>query len=610
MNNKTNFLLILFIFVISIFLKLYKITEIPISLNPDESIYAVNAKAFYETGLGLNGKWKPQDLEPVSHMMAELPALVMSSGFLFTNNQLLAVKIPSIILSIVLCLSLAFINKSLFKNKTIFISTLFITTFNPWIWQFSRMGFDTLYSPALLFFAIFLIIYLKKYWKLLSIPILFLAFFQYQGYKLIFLLFIFVFIIYLLVNENKINQLDFKKIINKLKNNKSTNFIYFIIFIFCFCLFLFYLLVKLPQQSSSQRISDSSIFSESYQDKISQIVNEERRMSLLGDFNNLFINKGTVFLRDQINHSFKIFNLHNLFFNIDAATSGFSVWSEGIFYPFEIILIIYGIYIILKLKHKKEFYLLGSLFIIGTIPAFVNRSNDWFTFRASLSYFSLMLIISVSLAEINSYKNKKYLLFGIYFISIINFYFQYFYRYPIYSANGVFFEQRILSEYLKRVPQNINVKIYTNREEPLFNAYLFYNNLITKENLDEIHTNLQQGKFSYKNIEFIDDSFPENLSIKENEIIIGDTIVNLFSKENELNQLNLVKKLPHLSISSVLDSGEIFHIYNDSVCREYSLNHYLNPKSIKDFALEELNNQEFCQKWITNLNILNQNAKL
>jgi hypothetical protein len=126
----------------------------------------------------------------------------MSSGFLFTNNHLLAVKIPSIILSIVLCLSLAFINKSLLKIKLslfqLYLSLLLILGYGnlvEWV--------SILFTLQPYFFCHISYNLSKKILETTFIPILFLAFFQYQGYNL-YSYFLFCFHYYLLVNENKL----------------------------------------------------------------------------------------------------------------------------------------------------------------------------------------------------------------------------------------------------------------------------------------------------------------------------------------------------------------------------------------------------------------------
>jgi hypothetical protein len=54
----------------------------------------------------------------------------------------------------------------------------------------------------------------------------------------------------------------------------------------------------------------------------------------------------------------------------------------------------------------------------------------------------------------------------------------------------------------------------------------------------------------------------------------------------------------HLSISSLKDGGEIYKIYNDSVCSNFNLQRYPNNITIAELAIDYLNEKQFCETYI------------
>jgi hypothetical protein len=56
---------------------------------------------------------------------------------------------------------------------------------------------------------------------------------------------------------------------------------------------------------------------------------------------------------------------------------------------------------------------------------------------------------------------------------------------------------------------------------------------------------------------------------------------------------------PALKISSLLDGGQQYKIFSDSVCSGYSLNSYPTGITIHDLAVEQLQTAEFCKLYIS-----------
>ncbi len=182
-----------------------------------------------------------------------------------------------------------------------------------------------------------------------------------------------------------------------------------------------------------------------------------------------------------------------------------------------------------------------------------------------------------------------------YLLNIGGFIYDYLYRYPIYSANGLYFSEKILSDYLIR-NQNRKIAVYSNRSDSYFEAYLTYNNLVNKNNLKDIRQAfVGERTFQFQNIIFANvQCVPVN---DEQTLIIKDIDIPFCENNN----------LKHFSIASLEDSGEMMQIYQDSLCLQYQadLNHYLRYDNLQSFNFSKLDDQQFCQKWITDLSKIN-----
>jgi hypothetical protein len=60
-----------------------------------------------------------------------------------------------------------------------------------------------------------------------------------------------------------------------------------------------------------------------------------------------------------------------------------------------------------------------------------------------------------------------------------------------------------------------------------------------------------------------------------------------------------------LSVPAVKDSGELYKIFRDPVCNQYDLPTYIAPRSAQLFSVENLDDEQFCENWITDFSPLN-----
>ena len=162
--------------------------------------------------------------------------------------------------------------------------------------------------------------------------------------------------------------------------------------------------------------------------------------------------------------------------------------------------------------------------------------------------------------------------------SFLNFFNFYLFRFPL--QQGTFeIQNRILSKYITLSEKGRQVNVYSSHASLAFRDFLFYSNIYNKKTVAEINTSLSKGKLSYLNIVF---SNCDQLSgsNQQSDLIIEDAACSweLASKKLHIVQLK--------------DSGGRYQIYNDQICNQYNLPHYISNLSLADLNIEKLSQKQ------------------
>jgi hypothetical protein len=468
---------------------------------------------------------------------------------------------------------------------------VFVAAFNPWVWQLSRMSFDPLPGIWLAFLAVAIITDKKFQFKWLAIPITFLSFFHYQGYKILIAPWMALWSYFAWAWQKTIS----KKLFLALT-------------VFAFALLAFWYAILLPSQGASQRNQKTVFFDQTFKDQIVSNVMTDRRLSLDNQLQVVAHNKfqalGEYFVKRYVSN----FNFETLFISGEPNLSPFSVWSHGFFYMIDLPLLFLGLFhLFAQKKWRKAAWIWGVLFLIMPLPRLLTTVNEWMIFRGSIGYMLMLFPIGMGLhALINQPRPwLKWLIIGVYGLFIARFSYDYFYRYPLYSTNGLYFEQRVLASYLQRQPADTQMTVYTSEPAFLFYSYLNYSQLLTKSSLPAIRENLQQGKYAFENVVFTTECIPPAASLAGLVVAGRDRQhcqpTDLTETELQVVDLSLKPALS-LSISSPLDSGEIFWVYGDTLCSTADLTTYVDINQLGELQVESLSDQRFCELWIKDLN--------
>jgi hypothetical protein len=571
--------------------RLIHVTSIPAVVSHDELFYPTQAAALSISGSDTTGTWNPLSFSSSHPLFAELPGLVMTwPFFIFPQNHLLAFKVSSAVIGTCLLFVLANIVKAVTGSKRMEKLVLLVGLFNPWLFQFSRMGFDSLYSLFFYFLGILIVLRYKSYKILWSLPIFLIGFFQYQGLKVVFVPLILTTVIYSIKLHNL--NFDLKNFVVSCK--KITPHV--IVIFFSIALFLFYLLKNYVSPDQA-RVKNDLVFSDKV--KISTIVNTDRQQSLNSPLISIFVNKYSASSKLIFQQYLESFSPVNIFATGEPLRNPFSVWKWGMFLPIDLILIVFGWWWLLNNSKNRRFglYLL-TLLLIAPIPSAINAKGSWIMFRSSLMIPVLIIVAAFGFNYILRKLSRKLalLFFFVYIISILFFVFEYFYKYPIYGTQGEYLSERVLGSYASRARVG-EVIVLAREPRFVYESVLLFSNLITKNNLDQIKDSINSGVYQINNLTVTSNCFDPSIVGDNKTYIVHSTIPNCAQMLNSTDSPDSPTTMKS-SIVSLIDAGAVYFVYNDQLCDGYLRPRYSHVTN-NVFEIEKLNDRDFCENFIS-----------
>lgn len=144
-------IVLIFILFLALFLRLYKLNEIPPGLYPDVAIYANDAldslekkefKVFYPENNGREGFWM----------------WILALFFKIFGISIFNIKLASALCGFFTVIGIYFLTKELFKNEKIALFSSFFLSISFWHINLSRIGFRVITYPLLLVFSYYFLI--------------------------------------------------------------------------------------------------------------------------------------------------------------------------------------------------------------------------------------------------------------------------------------------------------------------------------------------------------------------------------------------------------------------------------------------------------------------
>lgn len=582
LKNKDNFFLIT-VLVFAFLLRVILLDKFPIGMTHDELNHIITAKSlFFEHTFvpGTGPAVLPTNMLYSTVTVPEVSSIVLATLIGGIPLSLFTSRIVGALFSVLAIWAVYYIALHITKKRLFAQITILLLAINPWSFLLGRTMAELNFFVA--FFLLgFLVLLKSKGWEIMrALPLYLLGFFSYTGGQISFFAFMIITPIYHYFISTK-SKKDLK--------------IYAIFIGVVSLIFAGYVFVTLQNQTFSSRGAELYLPNRL---EISEKVNTDRKLSIQTPFNNLFINKATVYANGFINKYVNTFSPNYLFLTGEARAI-FSYQIHGTFYLIDFLFIVIGVSSLFTLN-KKAWVLFLAIIVGCSVTSGLSVVESSYSQRVGLIYPFLIMLSAFGIGVfIEMFKSKKIqilltsLIAIIYLISLANLMHIYFIRFPIYASDGWFFQDRVLSSYIKRVSEvrpETKIVVYSVEPKIIFEEYLFYTNAYDKENIKPINKQLDVKDYSIDNVTFTD---------KCPDVIPNKDTITIF--EGSMGCYTLSNLTDLVRISRLKDVHANYHINNDKLCNDLKLNSYIPLSAYNDFSVEKQTSKDFCLNWITKI---------
>ena len=580
--GKISLIWILILF-LALLLRVYRLDLNPVGLSHDDELREIiNAKSLALTDShtpgAVAGVLTKDDECPGNCVYGELGAYILIPWMMLFPLGMVASKIPFTIASVGIVFFAGKFFENLSKSSKVGLLTGLLLAVNPWAIHFGRTAYFTTFSYTFYLWAAYLFTRNVSFKSNLISGSIFsiLASLFYFGTKPILPFIILLGVLY--------NFYQFKKL-----HLKFTS-----VFLITVILIIAGYLLLLTNSYAGRRINEIGV---NDNNQVNNLTNEQRRISLdIPLVRDLVINKYTVQTNIITGKYLGFFNPSFLYLTSAGSTDNYYISNHSYNYLIDLPFFIAGIVAFGSSLFSGLFLLF--FIAIAVVPAAFKITGDTiYTLRTGLAYPLLtgtsawgMFFLYTKLTKFK--KIFVFLLVCIYILSVMYFLIMYWYRTPVDKSIGWYHHKRIVVNYIQRLRKNSDKKVIVVTAQPAdtFNTYVFYSGLYNNaDKIRQINNVLRSRMYEYNGIKFINSC--KNISPDElkNDVIFIETTVQC-----DIEQKNTPK------IANPRDSGGLYNIINESLCKDYPPDRYPNPKNLSDFKVEDLTKEKFCQLWITN----------
>ncbi len=521
--SKFKFIIsIILITTLALVIRVYQVTSSPPAPYWEEVALGYDAYSILETGKDHHGNSYPLvafesfgDWKPAGYFYAIVPFIKL------VGLNVLAVRLPSVIAGTLIVLVLGWLIYLLTdylpekaRQKLSLIGML-LASISPWLIQFSRAGWEVNLA------TFFILLGVTFGWKSFDLKN------KYHDFKsLIWSVIFLVLSIYIYHSARLIGPmlglfLGFRYLITYLNINKTLKPLFFQIgFIFSILILLLLPFIKvLGSPVLGQRIAETTIFSNL------EIISESNYFQSLYHndwWTRLVFHRYWFFAKLIISQFFAHFSTNFLFISGDAIARHSSQYF-GLFYPFEVLFLIVGSWVLLKkFSFDKKLFILWWL-IIGILPAAISQPVPH-ALRILPTAPAFIILLTYGLYEVYEFLASKFFCFnekirnlrsyllGFVFIGLYLVVFSGFYRhllnvYPkLYDHEWQVGYQQMVEAVTKLQRDNPDLPVYITREQGRPAMYYWF---YTKTDPEEVQVANQvvkkdQAEFlEFKNIKFI-----------------------------------------------------------------------------------------------------------
>jgi len=534
---KTKEHLILgFLIFLHLFLRFYKIGQIPYGFHRDEASVGYNAYSILKTGKDEWGKTLPLFFRAFGDYPPALILYVTIPFIAVLGLTELSVKLPLIVFSLLSFIFVYLILKKLKLEKGLIYTFLLLLATSPWEITQTRSSSEVILGSSLFLMGLYYLIKFFEDKKVISFTIFylswFLTYFSYNSFRIQIPLLVLPVIF--LVWQKKIKYKKF--IIPAL-----------------FLLFLFPWLMAFIFKGVGVRGKDVLlIFDPSVKDSLEALSYQSALMKSPFFLTRFFHNKVSYFIFSLVKNTLRLLSFEFLYV-FEAIPRRYSVPENGLFLfitaPFLVLGIIF--FGLKKIQFRSKLIFLASI-LIGFFPSIITTNDFPNSRRCFLALYPLIYLISLGI-YLSYQKIKKAKIKGLYssmivLLLVLNFgYFWYFYQFHssfIASHSRNYFYKQIVQAIEKYKQTYSSFKIYSYSDQPyIFN--LFYTKYSPADYQQWSKDNLPENLFSLKK----DWSFGQYIFTldecplpEENQLVFSEKskCQRFFDEDERYNKVNIL----------------------------------------------------------------------
>lgn len=195
MKPKILLVLICLFFLIT---RLYKISEIPASVYWDEASIGYNAYSIAQTGKDEWGKVLPLHFKAFGETKLPIYIYIVSLSIKIFGLNEFAIRLPVVIFSLITVIVIFLLARKITNNSYVGLLSSFLATISPWLFIFSRTGYEAIIGLCFFLLGVFLYLCYKRGSYFLIISSIFFIFsaYSYNAFRILYILILPVLIFY------------------------------------------------------------------------------------------------------------------------------------------------------------------------------------------------------------------------------------------------------------------------------------------------------------------------------------------------------------------------------------------------------------------------------
>ncbi len=472
---KKSLLWLLIILVLASLIRVYKLDKVPASLFGDEVDVGYQAYSLLKTGQDLQGNSWPILIHSLSEY--RVPLFIYSDMpfvAIFGLNEW-GVRLAAVFWGILGILGVYLLVRKLF-NERIGLLTAGFLAISPWHIQYSRAGFEATMLLTFLIFATYFFLrgLEKKYFLIVSAILFGLTPYIYSTAVVFMPL-----LIGLLIFNNR----------QSIRRSSKSSLLAVVVFVLIFIPYS----LQTISGSAGGRFNLISIFAnKDLQEKVTLL---QQREQFPLEMQRFFHNKPTVILQNFSMNYLRAFSPEFLFLQGDP-NFRHSIHEMGEMYFYEIILLLLGVWIILKSNTNRIKFLVLGWLLVSPIPASLTYDGGFHATRDFLMLPALIILVSLGanfIWENIKDKNFKYLAVILITLAVFNFTFylhRNFIDYPLESWRAWHFGFKEAMQYVDKNSLSFDKVLINNTYEPSLIRFLFW----SEYDPDKFHKNFKGDK--------------------------------------------------------------------------------------------------------------------